>query len=112
MDLESGMVKQPSGERLRLSQDERKWLRLKWGKIRKSQQVADQSSNNWNRVNSEINRYLDDSGITDDVQRAKIKSESLALKDALETGKWHASESQRHIDDVQLFLRMKELEVL
>lgn len=95
-----------------LKPDEKEWLRLKWIKIRKSQQTADQSSNNWNRVNGEINRYLDDSGITEVVQRAKIKSESLALKDALETGKWHANEAQRHIDDVQLFLRMKELGVL
>lgn len=97
---------------MELKKDEKEWLRLKWVKIRKSQQTADQSSNNWNRINGEINRYLDESGVVDVVQRSKIKSESLALKDALEIGKWHSAEAQRHIDDVQLFLRMKEMGVL
>jgi hypothetical protein len=97
---------------IELKKDEKEWLRLKWLKIRKSQQTADQSSNNWNRINGEINRYLDESGERDVVQRTKIKSESLALKDALEVGKWHSAEAERHIADVQLFLQMKELGVL
>lgn len=97
---------------MELKADEQKWLRLKWQKVRKSQQIADRSSNNWNRINDEINRYLDDSGVVDVVQRSKIKSDSLALKDALEVGKWHSAEAQRHIADVQLFLQMRELGVL
>jgi len=59
-----------------------------------------------------INVYLDQSGIVDIVQRARIKGESLPLKDALEKGKWHAQNAQRHIDDLMLFLKMKELGVL
>jgi hypothetical protein len=38
-----------------------------------------------------------------------MKSESLPLKDALDTGKWHSANAQRHIDDLHLFLKMKEL---
>jgi hypothetical protein len=98
--------------RLRLSPEEVKWIQLKWEKIRKSQQIADEASNRWNRLNGEINRWMDDTGIIDIVQRTSTKSKSLPLRDALETGKWHAAESQRHIDDLNLFLRLKELEVL
>lgn len=42
----------------------------------------------WNRLNDEINSYLNRQGETDLVQRAKIKSESLPLQDALQAGKW------------------------
>ena len=105
-------TKGPAPGKLRLTEEERKWLRLKWGKIRTAQMRADKAGNEWNLLNDAINRYLDESGEEDIVQRTSIKGKSIPLKDALESGKWHAAESQRHIDDVQLFLRLKELEVL
>lgn len=105
-------VKEPGKGSLRLTSNEVKWLREKWVRIRKSQQTADSAGNDWNRINGEINRWMDESGVVDVVQRAKIKGESLALKDALESGKWHSAEAVRHIEDIKLFLRLKELEVL
>lgn len=42
----------------------------------------------WNRLNDEINAKLDAEGITDIVQRDKIKGASLPLQDALGGGKW------------------------
>ena len=105
-------LKEPQPGKIRLSENERRWMRLKWSKVRKSQQVADESGNEWNKLNAAINRFLDESGETDIVQRTSVKSKSIPLKDALETGKWHSAEAQRHIDDIQLFLRLKELEIL
>jgi hypothetical protein len=105
-------VKTPAAGKLQLNEEAQRWLRLKWGKIRKSQAAADKAGNEWNVINDAINRYLDESGETDIVQRTSIKSKSIPLKDALDTGKWHSAEAQRHIDDVNLFLRLKELEIL
>jgi hypothetical protein len=95
-----------------LDEKDRRWIRLKWEKIRTAQQKADQANNEWSALNVSIKSWLDSSGITDPVQRAKIQGESLALKDALATGRWHAENAQRHIDDVMLFIRLRELGVL
>lgn len=98
--------------RLKLAEADRKWLRLKWARIRASQQRADRAGTEWTRLNDALNEMLDRSGEYDIVQRDKVKGMNLTLKGHLSTHKWHAEESQRHIDDVNLFLRMKELEVL
>jgi len=98
--------------KIRVTESDRNWIRLKWVAIRKAQQTADQSNNDWQRINAEINQYMDDSGIVDPVQRAKTKGESLALKDALAVGDWHSRNAERHIHDLQLFLRLRELELL
>lgn len=103
-------MKQPTA--INLTPDEQTWLRKKWANIRESQQKADRSSREWNQLNDEMNDYLRRSGITDMVQKDKIKGQNLLMKGALATHAWHAGESQRHIDDVNLFLRMKELGVL
>lgn len=105
-------TKQPTAGKLKLNAQERRWISLKWKKIRAAQVAADTAGNNWRRLNGEIERYLNDSNERDVVQRATIKSQSLALQDALTTGRWHAAEAQRHIDDVNLFLQLKSLEVL
>jgi hypothetical protein len=101
-----------SGERIDLTISERRWLKRKWERIRASQSRADSYGNDWNRISAEISEYLDRKGIEDLVQRTKIKSESIPLKDALEGGKWHAAEASRHTVDVQLFLQLKSLGVL
>jgi hypothetical protein len=98
--------------KLELSADEKVWVDRKWKKIRISQAKADKAGNDWNRLNDEINDLMDRQGVTDIVQRSKTKSASLPLKDALDVGKWHAAESQRHIDDLALFLQMRQLGVL
>jgi len=105
-------TKQPTSGKLKLNAQERQWISLKWKKIRAAQVAADAAGNTWRRLNKEIEQFLDNSNERDIVQRASIKSQSLPLKDALETGKWHAAEAQRHIDDVNLFLHLKQLEVL
>lgn len=98
--------------KINLSSAEQEWLRKKWSNIRESQQKADRSSREWSRLNEAMNEYLDQSGITDIVQRDRVKGQNLSMKGALATHAWHAGEAQRHIDDVNLFLRMKELGVL
>lgn len=97
---------------LALSPSEHEWLTAKWALIRKSQTIADKASNDWNRINDEIVDFLDRHSITDVVQRARRKQESLALQDAYDVGAWHSRNAQRHIDDVQLFLQLKSLELL
>lgn len=98
--------------KINLTSAEQEWLRKKWETIRYSQQKADSSSRSWNRLNEAMNEYLDRGGITDIVQRDKVKGQNLSMKGAMATHAWHAGEAQRHIDDVNLFLRMKELGVL
>lgn len=97
---------------MKMTADSRQWVNLKWGRIRKSQQLADQADAEWNRINKEINDYMDRMGITDPVQRANTKGESLALKDALAVGNWHSRNAERHIHDLNLFLKLKELDIL
>lgn len=117
-------MRQPTADtqsQISLRPEEQEWLRKKWSKIRSSQQKADAASNEWNAINDAVKRKFaaedrrrEERGefpLTD-LMKAQAKSASLPLKDALATHKWHAEESQRHIDDVNLFLRMKELGVL
>lgn len=107
-----GVRRSPSPGATGWSPDQRRWVALKWKRIREAQQTADASNNEWNRLNDEINDHMDRHGVTEVVQRAKVKGESLALKDALERGKWHAANAQRHIDDLMLFLKLKEMGLL
>lgn len=97
---------------LDLTGDELEWINKKWKAIRRAQTLADAANNDWKRLNDEINNYIDRLGVADVQQRALIKGESLALKDALGVGQWHSADAQRHIDDAALFLRMKELKLL
>lgn len=94
-----------------LDQTARRWIDLKWAKIRRSQMLADKANNEWTEINTAINRWMDESGIIDIVQRTKVKGASLPLKDALAVGTWHSAEASRHIADLQLFLKLKELGV-
>jgi hypothetical protein len=98
--------------KIRLESKDLEWINKKWIQVRKAQQLADQANNDWKRVSAEINSYLDRSEIRDPVQRMRIRNESLALKDALDVGNWHSRNAERHIADVQLFLRLREMEVL
>lgn len=97
---------------MRLTADEQAWVKAKWDKVRRSQRKADLAGNEWTELNQAVNEYLDRKGIEDVVQRAKIKGENLALKDALAVGNWHSAEASRHILDLNLFLRLRELEIL
>lgn len=97
---------------MELTGREKDWVRRKWQLIRQSQQKADAANAKWEKLTDEINSYLDRKGEADIVQRDRIKSESLALRDALESGGWHSRNAERHIHDVQLFLKIKELGVL
>lgn len=105
-------VREPGPGSLGLTGDERRWVAAKWRLIRRSQTLADKASNDWEKVNAEVNDFLERSGITDPILAARQKVESLELQDAYETGKWHAQNAQRHIDDLSLFLQMKELGLL
>lgn len=100
-----------SGTDLRLDPAERRWVKLKWAEIRAAQQKADAANNDWKRISGEINQYLNDSGITDIVQRVRIKSESLPLKEALAVGDWHSRNAERHLLDLQVFLQARALGV-
>lgn len=106
---------------LQLSDDEKQWIKRKWRLIRLSQRKADIANNDWNRINESINELHErederrtargDFPITD-LMKSQAKSASLPLKDALDTGNWHSRNAERHIHDLTLFLRMKELDLL
>lgn len=48
----------------------------------------------WNRLNDEINDYLDRSNITDTKQRASIKASAIRLNDAYQAGMWWRGKAQ------------------
>lgn len=106
---------------MELTHTERQWIRRKWSLIREAQQKADAANATWKRINDEINdkhRREDerrsqrgDFPLTD-LMKAQAKEASLPLKDALSTGAWHSRNAERHIHDVNLFLKIKELGVL
>jgi hypothetical protein len=96
-------------------------VKLKWEHIRESQMMADRSNKEWRRINDAINdkhrredlqRKRTGNFPLTDLMKAKDKESSLPLKDALGTGSWHARNAERHIHDVNLFLRLKELDIL
>lgn len=92
--------------------DEKEWIASKWAAIRLAQHKADLANSDWGRLNDEISEYIASMQITDPLQRAKVKGESLALKDALAVGNWHSRNAERHIHDLQLFLQMKQMGLL
>lgn len=102
----------PLEPKIHLDATEQKWVKLKWTEIRLAQKAADKANNEWAVINDGINDYLDRSGITDIVQRANIKGNSIPLGDALGTGSWHARNAERHLMDLQVFLKMRELGVM
>lgn len=95
-----------------MSPDERAWVQAKWAAIRKAQQAADKANNEWAEQNDALNEWLTRMQVTDPLQRAQRKGENLLLKDALATGSWHARNAERHIHDLQLFLKLKEMSLL
>ncbi len=94
-----------------MDESAQRWVKAKWRQIRKSQQMADAANNKWHQINDEINDLLNRKEVFDVVQRNKIKSESLALKDALAAGKWHSENANRHALDLQVFLMATQMGV-
>jgi len=97
------------------------WVRRKWALIRESQQMADVANKEWKRINEHINARHDATDLQrrrtgqaplTDLSKAEDKAASLPLTDAMATGDWHSRNAERHIHDVQLFLKLKELELL
>lgn len=97
---------------LRLSETDRSWVQKKWMKIRLAQQEADKANSEWKAINEALSAKFAAEGITDIVQLNRLKNESIPLKDALATGDWHSRNAERHIHDLNLFLRLRELEIV
>lgn len=101
--------------------NELQWVQKKWAMIRKSQLKADEANQLWNKINDEINwkhirederrRQRADFPLTD-LMKVQAKEASIPLKDALSTGNWHSRNAERHIHDVNLFLKLKEMGIL
>lgn len=59
-----------------------------WRRLREANLKTMELDTKWNRLNDEINQYLDSKGIDDIVQRARIKGQNQPLADALNGGNW------------------------
>lgn len=92
--------------------NERTWMRRKWEIIRDAQRQADKAINQWRLLSDEVIDYLDRSSITDPVQRARIKGENLRLTDLFTLGQWYRNEARAHMEDLNLFLRLKEMGIV
>ena len=106
---------------MNLTESEIRWVRRKWDLIRASQMAADKANQEWNTINDGFKEKFaaDDARREErgqfpltDLMKAQAKEASLPLKDALATGNWHSRNAERHIHDVTLFLRLKELGIL
>lgn len=62
----------------------------------------------WNRLNEEINSYLNTQGVTDIVQRDRVKSQSLPLQDAFGGGKWWREKAVYLATVIQAEIAMRE----
>ena len=103
------------------SQKDLDWVMAKWLLIREGQQKADKANRDWERINASIMSTVHFTNIRraksgrepmSDLMIAETLSASLPLQDALSTGDWHSRNAERHIADVNLFLRLKELGIL
>jgi hypothetical protein len=65
----------------------------------------------WNRLNGELNQYLEDSNVDDVVQQDKIKSVNIALRDALGAGNWWRDKATYLANVIQAELAMMEAEL-
>lgn len=106
---------------MNLSAEEIRWVRRKWATIRASQTAADKANSEWQDLNAaikikheaeDLHRRRSGRPEMTDLMKAQAKDASLPLKDALATGNWHSRNAERHIHDVTLFLRLKELGIL
>jgi hypothetical protein len=70
------------------SEAHKEYIRILLKDLRAANRVVYKQDQRWKRLNYEMKSYLDRSGITDIHQRNKIAGESIALADALNTGKW------------------------
>lgn len=85
------------------------WVRSRWQMICEHQSKATRESRQWNRLNAALKeRY---SSLTA-IDRDRRIADNEQLKDYFGAHKWHAAESQRLIDHVQLFIKMKETGLL
>jgi hypothetical protein len=103
------------------TEPEAKWVMSKWAEIRRAQILADEANNRWKRINAAINeKHSTESARREargdfaksDLMKAQEKEASLPLKDALSMGNWHSRNAERHIHDVNLFLKLKEIGIL
>lgn len=108
-------------EQVKLDDTERKWIKLKWAQIRMAQQKADDANRKWQQISAEINdkHAREDTRRAErgdfpmtDLMKAQAKEASLPLKEALSVGNWHSRNAERHIHDLKLFLKMKEMGLL
>ena len=102
----------PQPDQIFFSANDREWITRKWTIIRDAQQKADKAVNDWRKLSDEVNDWMDRTGLTDPLQRAKVKGENLTLNDLFALGQWYGKEAQRHIDDVNLFLHLKQVGLL
>lgn len=69
-----------------LNPEQQEYINLQWRLLRQANAKAADFSRKWNAQNEAMNDWLDRSGITDPVQRAKRKADNLALLDLF--GAW------------------------
>lgn len=72
----------------RLNADHVLYIDRMWRRLREANLHTMRLDAEWNKINDELNDYLDRKGVQDVVQRTKMKGENLALADALAGGNW------------------------
>jgi hypothetical protein len=70
------------------SPSHKEYIRTLLNDLREANRTVYRFDAKWQKINDELNNYLDRSGVKDPKQRDSIKGQSLALADALGTGKW------------------------
>lgn len=99
-------------ETLSFTDTDFEWVCRKWAIIRDFQQKADNAFAKSRRINDELNDYLDRNGVRDIVQRANIRQQSIPLLEAAEDLWAFRREAQAHMEDLNLYLKLKEVGLL
>lgn len=72
----------------KLTQDQARYIMKLWEDLREANRMTRKFDWQWNRLNDEMNHYLERSGEKDIVQRNKIKAANISLSDAYAAGSW------------------------
>lgn len=97
---------------MKVTDQERSWLRSRWALLKRAQQKADLASTKWNEMNDALTVWFLRKGIRDPNQIAKIKAPNLELKDQFAAWDFHQRDANRYSSEILAFKAMKDMEAL
>lgn len=86
---------------LEFTPDQQEYVYQQWVLLRQANRKAAYYSREWNSINDGINVWMEERGITDIVQQARIKEQSLPLQGAMQAWSFWEREAKRILGAMQ-----------